>query len=68
MRVLRIAPARQLALFAGKSGPAAGHWDGLPDQARAEVLVLLARMIARGVAACDGQPPAGGAGREATGA
>jgi hypothetical protein len=67
MRVLRIAPARQLALFAGKSGPAAGHWDGLPDQARAEVLVLLARMIARGVMAGDGQPPAGGAGQEAAG-
>ena len=50
MRVLRIAPARQLALFAGQPGPAAGHWDGLPEQARAEVLALLARMIARGVA------------------
>ena len=67
MRVLRIAPACQLALFAGKSGPAAGHWDGLPEQARAEVLVLLARMIARGVMAGDGQPPAGGAGQEAAG-
>ena len=49
MRVLRIAPARQLALFAGQPGPAAGYWDGLPEQARAEVLALLARMIARGV-------------------
>ena len=49
MRVLRIAPARQLALLAGRPGPAAGHWDGLPEQARVEVLVLLARMIARGV-------------------
>jgi hypothetical protein len=67
MRVLRIAPARQLALFASQSGPAAGHWDGLPDQARAEVLVLLARMIVRGVLASDGQPPAGGAGGEAAG-
>ena len=66
MRVLRIAPARQLALFAGQSGPAAGCWDGLPEQARAEVLVLLARMIARGVMAGDGQPP-GGAGQEAAG-
>ena len=65
MRVLRIAPARQLALFAGPPGPAAGHWDGLPEQARAEVLVLLARMIARGVA--GGEPPAGRAGREAAG-
>ena len=67
MRVSRIAPARQLALFAGTSGPAAGHWDGLPEQARAEVLVLLARMIARGVMTDDGQRPAGGAGREAAG-
>jgi len=66
MRVLRIAPARQLALFAGRPGPAAGHWDGLPEQARAEVLVLLARMIARGVVAGD-EPPAGHAEREAGG-
>jgi len=66
MRALRIAPARQLALFAGPPGPAAGHWDGLPEQARAEVLVLLARMIARGVVAGD-EPPAGRAGREAAG-
>ena len=66
MRVLRIAPARQLALFADRPGPAAGHWDGLPEQARAEVLVLLARMIARGVVA-GGEPPAGRAGQEAAG-
>jgi hypothetical protein len=67
MRVLRIAPARQLALFAGQPGPAAGCWDGLPEQARAEVLALLARMIARGVVAGDGRPPAGAA-QEVTGA
>jgi hypothetical protein len=67
MRVLRIAPARQLALFAGQPGPSAGHWDGLPEQARAEVLVLLARLIARGVAA-DGERSAGGTGRGAAGA
>jgi len=69
MRVLRIAPARQLALFAGKPGPAAGHWDGLPEQARAEVLVLLARMIARGVVTGigDGRDTGGGTGREAAG-
>jgi hypothetical protein len=66
MRVLRIAPARQLALFAGRPGPAAGHWDGLPEQARAEVLVLLARMIARGVVT-GGEPPAGHGGQEAEG-
>jgi len=65
MRALRIAPARQLALFAGQPRPGAGHWDGLPEQARAEVLVLLARIIARGVVAGDGQCAAGGAGGEA---
>jgi hypothetical protein len=60
MRVLRIAPARQLALFAGQAGPSAGGWHGLPEQARAEVLALLARIIARGVVAGDSQaPPAG---------
>jgi hypothetical protein len=68
MRALRIAPARQLALFAGQDVPGGGHWDVLPERARAEVLVLLARIIARGVLAGDGQPPAGGAGREAAGA
>jgi hypothetical protein len=68
MRALRIAPARQLALFAGQDAPGGGHWDGLPERARAEVLVLLARIIARGVLASDGRPPAGGAGQGATGA
>jgi hypothetical protein len=67
MRALRIAPARQLALFASQSGPAAGHWDGLPEQARADVLMLLARMIARGIIA-GAEPPAAGAGQEAAGA
>jgi hypothetical protein len=64
MRALRIAPARQLALFAGRP-PGAGHWDGLPEQARAEVLVLLARIIARGVLAGDSRPSDGGPGEEA---
>jgi hypothetical protein len=57
MRVVRIAPARQLALFAGQD-PA--RWDGLPEQARARVLALLARMIARSVAG----PDAAGSSRE----
>ncbi len=48
MRDLRIAPARQLALFAGP-GDAAARWDELPEQARARVLAVLAAMIARGV-------------------
>jgi hypothetical protein len=66
MRVLRIAPARQLALFPGHPGPAAGYWDGLPEQARAEILALLARIIARGVLA-GGQAAAGDGEREAAG-
>ncbi len=66
MRALRIAPARQLALFGDRAAPGGG-WDGLPEQARAEVLVLLARIIARGILAGDGQYPAGGAGQEAAG-
>ena len=67
MRVLRIAPARQLALFAGPAGPAAGQWHGLPEQARAEVLALLARIIARGVLAGDGQLPGPRCGEEGGG-
>jgi len=66
MRVLRIAPACQLVLFDDQAGPGAG-WDGLPEQARTEILVLLARMIARGVVAAEVPPPPG-AGGEAAGA
>jgi len=67
MRVLRIAPARQLVLFDDQAWPGAG-WDGLPEQARTEILALLARMIARGVVAAEVPPPSGGAGWEAAGA
>jgi hypothetical protein len=66
MRVLRIAPARQLALFTGQTDPD-GRWDGLPEQSRAEVLVLLARIIARGVVAADGQAAAPAAGEDGRG-
>jgi hypothetical protein len=59
MRVVRIAPARQLALFAGEDGFSA-RWDGLPEQVQAQVLVLLARMIARSVLG----PGAAGSSRE----
>jgi hypothetical protein len=59
MRVARIAPARQLELFAGQGG-SPGRWDGLPEQARARVLALLARMIARSVLG----PDAAGSSRE----
>lgn len=48
MRVFTIAPARQLALFAGQDDPSA-CWDDLPEQVKAQVLALLARMIARSV-------------------
>jgi hypothetical protein len=59
MRVARIAAARQLDLFAGQDGSTA-RWDGLPEQARARVLALLARMIARTVPG----PGAAGGSRE----
>lgn len=59
MRVARIAPARQLALFAGEDGFPA-RWDGLPEQVQARVLALLARMIARSVLG----PGAAGSSRE----
>ena len=49
MRALRVAPARQLTLLAGEDDPEQLWWNGLPEQARVEVLRLLARMIARGV-------------------
>ena len=48
MRALRVAPACQLALDLGDGGSAADRWDGLPEQAHAQVLALLAQMIARG--------------------
>jgi hypothetical protein len=46
MRVSRIAPARQLALFAAQ-GEVAALWDGLPEQVKSQVMALLARVIAR---------------------
>ena len=48
MRVLRIAPARQLALFTVTGDPAA-RWDELPEQVKEQVLALLATTIARGM-------------------
>ena len=51
MRALRVAPARQLTLLAGEDDTEQLWWDRLPEQARVEVLRLLARMIARGVLA-----------------
>jgi len=46
-------------LFAGEDGFPA-RWDGLPEQVQAQVLVLLARMIARSVLG----PGAAGSSRE----
>jgi hypothetical protein len=54
-------------LFDATAGPGAGYWDGLPEQSRAAVLALLARIIARGVLAGDGHAAAGAAGQEAAG-
>jgi hypothetical protein len=59
MRVLRIAAARQLALFAAQDDCAA-RWDGLPEHVQAQVLALLAKMIARSAAG----PGAAGGSRE----
>ncbi len=58
MRVVRIAPARQLALFAGQDG-SPGRWDGLPEQVQARGLALLARLIARSVLGPDGAGSSG---------
>ena len=58
MRVLRIAPACQLALFGSLAVPGSG-WDGLPEGSRAEALALLARMISRGLLAGDADAAAG---------
>jgi len=61
MRVSRIAPAWQLALFAGQDDVPA-RWDDLPEQVKAQVMALLARMIARsalglGAAGGSGEVP-----------
>lgn len=44
MRVLRIAPARQMALFTGQDD-SPDRWDDLPGHVKAQVLALLASMI-----------------------
>lgn len=50
---LRIAAATQL-LLPWEQGCVAGKWEQLPERTRAQVLTLLARMIARGVLVEDG--------------
>lgn len=59
MRAVRIAPARQLALFLDRAAPPASRWAQLPDRSRSEVLALLARIIARGVLVEDGEAAGG---------
>ena len=51
---MRVAAACQLVLPVEQLASPADRWGQLPDQARAEVLVLLARLIARGVLVDDG--------------
>ncbi len=50
---MTIAAQGQLALPLEDIGAGADRWAGLPEQARAQVLVLLARLIARGVLIAD---------------
>jgi hypothetical protein len=53
MRELRVAPCRQLALDLGEpSGE--DRWNALPEQARLQVLALLAAMIAQAALAGPG--------------
>jgi hypothetical protein len=48
---MRVAAACQLSLPAGQAGSPADRWGQLPEQTRVQVLVLLARLIARGILA-----------------
>ena len=41
-------------LLPWEQGCVAGRWEQLPERTRAQVLTLLARMIARGVLVEDG--------------
>jgi hypothetical protein len=50
---MTIAADCQLALPVEETADGAGGWEGLSEQARAAVLVLLARLIARGVLIAD---------------
>jgi hypothetical protein len=53
VRELRIARFRQLALDLGEPG-GEDRWDRLPEQARLQVLALLAAMIAQSALADPG--------------
>lgn len=54
MRVLRIAPARQMVLFPGQDD-CPGRWDDLPGHVKAQVLTLLASMIMKSLPG-EGRP------------
>lgn len=54
MRVLTIAPARQMVLFAGQDG-SPDRWDDLPGHVKAQVLALLASMIMKSLPG-EGRP------------
>ena len=59
MRELRVAPCRQLALDLGEpSGE--DRWNALPEQARLQVLAVLAVLIAQAALAGPGERGAGG--------
>jgi hypothetical protein len=59
MRRLRIAAPSQRSLMVppGEVPRGLPLWTALPDAAREQVLVLLARLIARGVIATEDQEP-----------
>ena len=48
---MRVAAACQLSLPVGQAARPADRWGQLPEEARVQVLVLLARLIARGIVA-----------------
>jgi hypothetical protein len=50
---MRVAAACQLSLPVDQTSRPADRWGQLPEEARAQVLVLLARLIARGVVIDD---------------
>jgi hypothetical protein len=56
---MRVAVPRQLALGLGDLPVPACRWQALPEETRAQVLALLARLIARGALAEDPRPGAG---------
>ncbi len=53
MRVLRIAAPTQLQLDVG--GPTRQQWWALPEPTQAELLVVLARLIAKGIVVEEGE-------------